>query len=277
MGVKRVSRKRALSGLYRGKHRAVQAVVLAGGLATRMHPSTLTVPKSMLPVAGRPFVDWQLERLAACGFRDVVMCIAFLGEQVEAHVKDGARFGVSVRWSHEGPKLLGTGGALRAALPLLEPTFLVTYGDSYLPFDYAGPLRMLDAHGDADGVMSVFKNDGQWDASNVAIGESDEAGAVRAGGGHDGAREADRAWVRRYEKGVSDPSLDHIDYGANAFRRSVIAATPESEAFGLDRVQRDLAQRTRLRAYVAHERFYEIGSPSGLADLDRLLRTSASL
>jgi MurNAc alpha-1-phosphate uridylyltransferase len=251
----------ALSSGCRGKQPAVQAVVLAGGLATRMHPSTLTVPKSMLLVAGRPFVDWQLERLAACGFRDVVMCIAFLGDQIEAHVKDGARYGLSVRWSHEGPKLLGTGGALRAALPLLEPAFLVTYGDSYLPFDYAGPLRMLEAHDDADGVMSVFKNDGKWDASNVAT---------------DGANGADGAWVRRYEKGVDDPSLDHIDYGANAFRRSVIEATPEGEAFGLDRVQRDLAQRTRLRAYVAHERFHEVGSPSGLAELDRLLRTSAS-
>jgi MurNAc alpha-1-phosphate uridylyltransferase len=252
--------ERALSSVSRGKQPAVQAVVLAGGLATRMHPSTLTVPKSMLPVAGRPFVDWQLERLAACGIRDVVMCIAFLGDQVEAHVKDGARYGLSVQWSHEGPKLLGTGGALRAALPLLEPTFLVTYGDSYLPFDYAGPLRMLESHDDADGVMSVFKNDGQWDASNV------EAVIDGTGG----------TWVRRYEKGANDPRLDHIDYGANAFRRSVIAATPEGEAFGLDRVQRELAQRTRLRAYVAHERFYEVGSPSGLAELDRLLRTAAS-
>jgi MurNAc alpha-1-phosphate uridylyltransferase len=221
-----------------------------------MHPSTLTLPKSMLPVAGRPFVDWQLERLAECGFRDVVMCVAFLGDRIETHVKDGARFGLAVRWSLEGPRLLGTGGALRAALPLLHPTFLVTYGDSYLPFDYAGPLRMLGTHDDADGVMSVFKNDGKWDSSNVST---------------------DGVWVRRYEKGVGDPSLDHIDYGATAFRREVIAACPEGVAFGLDRVQRDLAQRTRLRAYVAHERFYEVGSPHGLAELDRHLRTSASL
>lgn len=232
-----------------------------------MHPSTLTVPKSLLLVAGRPFVDWQLDRLAACGFRDVVMCIAFLGEQIEAHVGDGARYGLSVRWSHEGPKLLGTGGALRAALPLLEPAFLVTYGDSYLPFDYAGPLRMLEAHDDADGVMSVFKNDSKWDSSNVEVGGEREGERAEGPG----------AWVRRYEKGGSDPSLDHIDYGANAFRRSVIAAMPEGEAFGLDRVQHDLAKRTRLRAFVAHERFYEVGSPSGLAELDRLLRTSASL
>jgi hypothetical protein len=126
----------------------MQAVVLAGGLATRMRPMTLTVPKSMLEVSGRPFVDWQLEKLASSGFREVVLCVAHLGEQIRAHVGNGARYGLNVRYSFEGDVLLGTGGALRAALERLAPTFLVTYGDSYLPFDYAGPLRELDAHED---------------------------------------------------------------------------------------------------------------------------------
>jgi MurNAc alpha-1-phosphate uridylyltransferase len=219
-----------------------------------MRPSTLTIPKSMLIVAERPFVDWQLERLAAAGVKEVVMCVAFLGEQIRDHVTDGARFGVHVTWSFEGPTLLGTAGALRAALPLLDATFLVTYGDSYLPFDYAGPLRMLQARDDADGVMSVFKNDGKWDASNVAT---------------------DGAWVCRYEKGVRDPRLDHIDYGATALRREVVAALPPDVPLGLDDVQRQLAERKRLRAYLAHERFYEVGSPEGLAELDRYLRTPA--
>src|SRR6185437_464978 len=115
----------------------MQAVVLAGGLATRMRPRTLTVPKAMLEVAGRPFVDWQIEKLAACGYDDVLFCVAYLAEQIEAHVGDGSRYGVRVRWAHEGEKLLGTAGAIRAALDRLAPTFLVTYGDSYLPFDYA--------------------------------------------------------------------------------------------------------------------------------------------
>ena len=167
-----------------------------------MRPLTLTVPKSMLEVAGRPFVDWQLEKLAACGFGDVVLCVAHLGEQIEAHVGDGSRFGLRVRYSHEGETLLGTGGALRTAIDMLAPTFLVTYGDSYLPFDYAAPLRELDARDDCDGVMSVFKNDGKWDPSNVVT---------------------DGAWVLRYEKGSQDPAFDHIDYGAIAVRREVIA------------------------------------------------------
>jgi N-acetyl-alpha-D-muramate 1-phosphate uridylyltransferase len=242
-----------------GSERKMQAVVLAGGLATRMRPRTLTVPKSMLEVAGRPFVDWQIERLVASGIADIVMCIAHLGEQIREHVGDGAALGARVVWSEEGPELLGTGGALRVALPLLGETFLVTYGDSYLPFDYAEPLRMLEAHSDCDGVMAVFKNEGKWDPSNVVT---------------------DGAWVNRYEKGVdraAHPEFDHIDYGATALRRSVLAGASsvvgQGRAAGFDSVQRDLASRKRLRALVARERFFEIGSPEGLAELDRHLRT----
>lgn len=227
------------------------AVVLAGGLATRMRPHTLTIPKSMLEVAGRPFVDWQLEKLARHGFTDVVMCIAHLGEQIRAHVGDGARFQLRVRYSEEGPKLLGTGGALRAALPLLPETFLVTYGDSYLPFDYAEPLRVLDAHDDCDAVMSIFKNEGRWDPSNVRT---------------------DGTWVLAYEKGTKDPAFDHIDYGALALRRHMVEGISASEPSGLDRVQHALAKQHRLRAVVAHDRFFEIGSPEGLATLDAALR-----
>ncbi len=153
-------------------------------------------------------------------------------------------------WAHEGPTLLGTGGAIRAALEHLAPTFLVTYGDSYLPFDYAEPLRILESHGDCDGVMAVFKNAGAWDASNVVT---------------------DGAWVLRYEKGNLDPAFDHIDYGATAVRREVIAALPAGQKHGFDAIQRDLAERKRLRACMAHERFFEIGSPEGLAALDHYL------
>jgi MurNAc alpha-1-phosphate uridylyltransferase len=231
----------------------VQAVVLAGGLAKRMHPRTLTVPKAMLEVSGRPFVDWQLELLVSHGLRDVVMCIAHLGEAIRDHVGDGARLGARVAWSEEGPELLGTAGAIRAALPLLAESFLVTYGDSYLPFDYAEPLRALERNADCDGVMAIFKNEGKWDTSNVV---------------------SDGAWVRRYEKGAgaTDRAFDHIDYGATALRRAVIAGLPAGVAHGLDAVQRDLAARGRLRACIARERFFEIGSPEGLAELEAHLK-----
>lgn len=227
----------------------MQAVVLAGGLATRMRPRTLTTPKSMLEVCGRPFVDWQLEALARDGYTHVVLCIAHLGESIRDHV-GSSKAGMTITYSEEGPTLLGTGGALRAALSQLAETFLVTYGDSYLPFDYAGPLRDLDAHDDCDGVMSVFKNEGKWDPSNVIT---------------------DGTWVLRYEKGTGDPAFDHIDYGATALRKSILAACPENTTFGFDKVQHELAKKRRLRAHVARERFFEIGSPEGLETLEREL------
>jgi NDP-sugar pyrophosphorylase family protein len=183
------------------------------------------------------------------------MCIAHLGDQIRAHVGDGARHGLRVLWSVELPgQLLGTAGAMRAALPLLAPTFLATYGDSYLPFDYGEPLRVLEAHADCDGVMAVFANANAWDVSNVIT---------------------DGTWVLRYEKPKGDrpdPAFDHIDYGATALRREVIAAIPIGQRVGLDAIQHDLAARKRLRASIARERFFEIGSPSGLASLDQHLR-----
>jgi NDP-sugar pyrophosphorylase family protein len=227
-----------------------------------MRPRTLTVPKSMLEVCGRPFVDWQLERLAACGYRRVTMCVGFLGEPIREHVGDGSRFGLEVDWSVDErvppshpsapPTLLGTAGAIRSALDRLEDTFLVTYGDSFLPFDYAEPLILLDRCDDCDGVMAVYRNAGQWDTSNVIT---------------------DGSWVLRYEKGQHDEAFDHIDYGATALRRDVIAAIPPGQRHGLDAVQHDLAARKRLRAVVARDRFFEIGSPEGLDELDRHLRT----
>ena len=233
----------------------MQVVILAGGLATRLRPRTLTVPKFLLPVAGRPFGTWLLERLASAGYTRALVCIAHLGEQIRAVIGDGRALGIDVQYADEGEKLLGTAGAIRRAAAELSPQFLVTYGDSYLPFDYAAPLRTLGACTDADGVMAVFKNEGRWDQSNTSV-RFDQSGD---------------AWVDRYEKGTKDVRLDHIDYGATALRRNVILGIPEGVSWGLDRVQAELAAQRRLRAHMAHARFFEIGSETGLLELDREL------
>jgi NDP-sugar pyrophosphorylase family protein len=232
----------------------LQAVVLAGGLGTRMLPRTERVPKFLLPVAGRPFGAWLLERLAAHGFGEALICVGHLGHLVRDEIGDGAAFGLRVRYVDEGERLRGTAGALRLALPELEPTFLVTYGDSWLPFDYAAPLRDLAAHPEALGTMAVYSNADAFDASN-----SEVAGEL----------------VVRYQKRKADeprdPRLDHIDYGATALRREVVAALPPDAVLGLDRIQAELAAEGRLRAHVATERFFEIGSESGLRDLEARL------
>ncbi len=224
----------------------MQVVILAGGLATRMRPLTTTIPKMLLDVAGRPFADWQLERVYSAGYRRVVLCVAYLGEQIRAHVGDGSRYGLAVSYSDEGPRLRGTGGALCHAWDLLEDSFLVTYGDSWLPFDYAEPLATLRAHDDCDAVMSAYRNAGALDRSNV---------------------KTDGTFVLAYEKGTTDPAFDHIDYGALAFRKAALEPWRARDAWDLATAQTALAAAGRMRAVVAEERFYEIGSPEGLAAL----------
>ena len=228
-----------------------QAVILAGGLGTRMLPRTERIPKILLPVAGRPFGAWLLERLAAAGFAEALLCIGHLGEEVQRALGDGSAFGLRIRYAADGERLLGTAGALRRALAELSPTFLVTYGDSYLPFDYRAPLRDLRAHPEALGTMAVFANDDRFDRSNTAVA-------------------GDR--VLRYEKrprgAPPDPELRYIDYGATALRREVVAALPEGVPHDLSAVQSDLAAAGKLRAFTADRRFFEIGSEGGLADLE---------
>ena len=236
-----------------------QAVILAGGLGTRMLPRPERMPKILLPVGGRPFAAWLLERLAAAGYTDVLLAIGHLGGEVRRALGDGGAFGLRLRYAEDGERLLGTAGALRRALDELHPTFLVTYGDSYLPFDYRAPLRDLRAHPEALGTMAVFRNDDRFDQSNTAV-------------------EGDR--VVRYEKrardAAPDPTLAFIDYGAMALRREVIEALPADEVHDLSAVQRALAAEGRLRACTAERRFFEIGSEQGLADLEAELTTASA-
>jgi NDP-sugar pyrophosphorylase family protein len=209
----------------------------------------------LVRVAGRPFVAWQLERLASCGFDEVVFCVAHLSTPIQDFVGSGSTYGLRVSYSDDGPHLLGTGGALRRALPLLRSSFVVTYGDSYLPFDYAAPLADLDAHPQALGTLAVYPNHNRWEASNTQV---------------------EGQWVRRYAKGLRDPALDHIDYGAMALRVAVLERYPAAQRFGLDQVQRETAAAGRLRALVAAERFYEVGSVAGIAELERYLGQGAA-
>jgi NDP-sugar pyrophosphorylase family protein len=236
-----------------------QVVILAGGLGTRMLPRTEVVPKILLPVAGRPFGAWLLDRLAGAGFTEALLCIGHLGGEVRRALGDGGAFGLRLSYAEDGERLLGTAGALRRALDQLDETFLVTYGDSYLPFDYGAPLRDLRAHAGPEGAlgtMAVFRNDDRFDRSNTAV-----AGDL----------------VARYEKrprdAPRDPELAYIDYGATALRREVIAAIPEGEVRDLSALQRALAAEGRLRALTAERRFFEIGSEQGLADLEAELQS----
>jgi len=224
--------------------------ILAGGLATRLRPVTEKIPKALIEVAGEPFLAHQLRLLAASKIRKVVLCVGYRGEMIEEQFGDGARYGVELRYSNDGPDLLGTGGALRKALPMLGERFFVLYGDSYLPIDYSAPARAFAESG-KPGLMTVFRNEGRWDTSNVLFEEGT---------------------IRRYTKKGPEPEMRHIDYGLGILRATALAPWPESKAFDLADVYQDLISRNELAGHEVSQRFYEIGSPAGLAELDAMLR-----
>ncbi|MFL5870094.1 MAG: NTP transferase domain-containing protein [Solirubrobacterales bacterium] len=234
----------------------VQVAILAGGKATRMGELTAGRPKFLLEVAGRTFADRQLEWLAASGVERAVVCVGHLGEQIREFVGDGSRWGLGVDYVADGPTLLGTGGALRRAFDegVLEPAFAVLYGDSYLCVDLAEVWRDFEARR-PPALMCTYPNRGRWDSSNASV--------------RDG-------WVVRYEKGLEDPAaagMDEIDYGLSVLDRDLVVPTiPAGETVDLADVYTRLAAEGRLAAHRVSERFYEIGSPAGLAELDAALR-----
>lgn len=223
--------------------------ILAGGLATRLRPLTETVPKVLLEVAGKPFLEHQLTQLREEGIDEVVLCVGFLGEMIEQRYGDGREFGIKLRYSFDGPKLLGTGGAVRKALPLLGDAFFVMYGDSYLRINFSRVAEAFHRLG-KPGMMTLFHNQGRWDTSNVCYA--------------DGA-------IRRYDKVSRDPAMQHIDYGLSAFKAETFAPYPASEVLDLAQVMRDLVERGEMAGYEASERFYEIGSHEGLLELSEFL------
>ncbi|MCB2225981.1 MAG: NTP transferase domain-containing protein [Desulfarculaceae bacterium] len=225
----------------------MQAVIIAGGQGTRLGDLTKEVPKPLVPVAGRPFMDHQLRLLAGQGVERVVLCIGHFGEQIRAFVGDGSRWGLEVAYSEDGPTLLGTGGSLKKAAPLLEERFFMIWGDSYLLLDYRAVWQRFLASA-APGLMVVWRNQGQKEPSNV-----------RLKGG----------MVASYDKWSPGPEYDCIDYGLSAFSREVLERIPAGEPYAIEKVFVELASAGQLAAYVVEHPYFEIGSPTGLAELEQ--------
>jgi len=224
--------------------------ILAGGLATRLRPATDKIPKALLTVAGEPFLVHPLRLLRSEGFRKIVLCVGYLGDLIEAKIGDGKRLGLQIDYSFDGPTLLGTGGALKGAISRLGEQFLVIYGDSYMPVDYFAIIEAFVRSG-KPALMTVFKNEGRWDASNVWL----EAGKIR-----------------RYDKRLRMAEMRHIDYGIAVLNAAVFTSFPDNQSFDLADVYSHLVSQNQMVAYEVKQRFYEIGSPEGLAELDSLLR-----
>jgi len=230
----------------------VQTVILAGGLGTRLRPVTGKLPKPMVPVLGRPFLEHQIEMLGRNGMNNILLLVGYLGEQVQEYFGSGRGWGVRISYSFE-PEPMGTGGALRNAAALLDGAFLLVYGDSYLPIDYRDVAERFRAS-DADGLLVVYDNAEETSVPrNVLLGKNGR--------------------VLRYDKCSVDPGLRHVEAGVLAFRREVVNLIPPGRKVSLEEeIFPQLIERGRLLGYATPQRFYDIGTPERLAAFEAFLR-----
>jgi N-acetyl-alpha-D-muramate 1-phosphate uridylyltransferase len=223
--------------------------ILCGGLATRLRPATTKIPKSLLPINGSPFIAYQLSLLQVRGISRVVLCVGHLGDQINDFVGNGSRFGLDISYSFDGAKLLGTGGAIRHALPLLGDEFFVLYGDSYLTCNYQAVADAFRLSG-KPALMTIYRNDDRYDASNVEV-------------------LGDR--IVRYDKRNRTPGMNYIDYGLGVFARTAFELLPEGDSADLAGIYRALLASGDLASLDVKQRFYEIGSSEGIQAFERYL------
>lgn len=224
--------------------------ILAGGYATRLGSLTTEIPKCLIEINERPFVDWQLDLLKKNGYSEFIFCVSYKSDLIQEYLGDGRDRGISIQYSLDGPTQLGTGGAIRKALPKLGDKFGVIYGDSYLPTNFfALEKNFLISRSQA--LMAVYKNQNQFDSSNV---------------------EFVNGKMVKYEKGTNNKNMRYIDYGVTFFRDVAFHPWRDQSSFDLSEVCHQLAKEKQLDGYEVIERFYEIGSIQGIEELSQHLR-----
>jgi len=231
------------------KHGMFPVAILAGGVAKRLQPLTRDIPKSLVDINGEPFIAHQLRLLQGSGVERVIVCAGYLGEMIQEYVGDGDRFKLQVEFSFDGPQRLGTAGAIKKALPLLGESFFVLYGDSYLPCDYHVVQRAFESS-DKPALMTVFRNENQWDRSNI---------------------EFVNGCIVAYDKRNQTVRMQHIDYGLGVFRKSAFETLPDNRSYDLAKLYQNLLEQGELAAFEVSQRFYEIGTFSGLEEMRRYL------
>lgn len=224
--------------------------ILAGGLATRLGKITKNIPKSLININGKPFIDWQLDLLKEYGYKNFVLCLSHKSELIIEHLGDGSRFGININYSLDGNNQLGTGGAIKKALPLLGENFAVIYGDSYLPINYT-KLESAFLNSKSLGVMTVFRNANKFDTSNVKFLNNRVVG---------------------YNKNGSDTDMEFIDYGITYFNSEAFRTKYLDEPFDLAQLLSELSFAQKLGGFEVFNRFYEIGSIQGIQELSIYLK-----
>jgi mannose-1-phosphate guanylyltransferase len=237
---------------------SMQAVILAGGLGTRMRPITETIPKPMITVAGKPFLQRQLELLSGAGIERALLLVAYLGEQIQEYFGDGTKFGCKVSYSFEVSPL-GTGGALKNAEAKLQDRFVLVNGDTYLAIDYRAVAKQC-AEVNCSALIVAYEKPGTISKEIPASIMPNNLGVNSHG------------LVTGYRK-RNPEGLSHIDAGVIVLKKEILAGLREGQRCSLEEeIYPSLIARGEMRAWVTHEPFYDMGSPAGLAALEEKLK-----
>jgi NDP-sugar pyrophosphorylase family protein len=224
----------------------MKAVILAGGKATRLRPLSDDTPKSLIEVAGKPFVFHQLDLLREASIKRVVLCVGWLAGMIHDCVGTHYR-GIDIEYSFDGKSALGTAGALKKALPMLGNIFWVIYGDSYLPdCEYAEAANTLKSSR-KPALLTIIRNEDKRYRNNVLM---------------------QKGKLTLYDKERPGLYFQHIDYGMSVMSPGSLLAY---DCADLSEVYRNWSFRERLASYEMHGRFYEIGTPEGLAETRKYL------
>lgn len=224
---------------------------MAGGLATRLRPLTNDIPKSLILIQGKPFLQYQIELLTRYDIKDIVLCVAYMGKKIEDYFGDGNKFGVKITYSYEKNKLLGTGGALKLVEPYLNENFFLLWGDSYVRLNYK---EMHDFHlkntNDFDVTIAIFYNIRNYDKSNIIY---------------------ERGRIKKYEKNSKD-EMKYIDAGIMVFNKKILKRIPSGKVFQIEDLFHKLAKEEKLKPFLIKKRYYEIGSLKGLNQFKKFVK-----
>ena len=228
------------------KEKMLTVAIIAGGLATRLHPITENIPKSLVEVAGKPFIQWQLENLKDQGINNVMVCVGHLGKMIIEFISSKNNFGLNINFSEDGPNLLGTGGSIKNASDYLGKDFFLLYGDSYLPVNFSD-IQNSYFRQRKPGLMTILKNNNKWDKSNVIY---------------------EKGEILEYNKKVAKKKMQYIDFGLCILSKKTLKNYPSNSKFDIADVYESLSKKQQLGSYLVHTRFYEIGSLKGLKETE---------
>jgi NDP-sugar pyrophosphorylase family protein len=230
----------------------MQAIILAGGLGTRLRRLTSMIPKSMVTILGRPFLAYQLELLKSYEITDIVLSIGYLGDQIRDYFGNGSRMGLRLTYSFE-EKPMGTGGGIKSASHLLKDEFFVIYGDSYLPIDYR-EVQDFFKKSSKMGLLVAYDNkrDDTAVPSNVCIDEN--------------------MFVTNYNKSFNYNTLDFVEAGVLAFKKTILNFIPNNKTVSLEQeIFPALITQRELISFITNQRFYDIGSSDRLRKFEDYL------